>query len=855
MVKLQAFNPLKYAIAPRSQRYSSLEAYSLNDDDSSSEKEGPLLGHPGSLHRSPSWDESSSLGSSRATSDSYQPTAPPRRSPFLSNICLRILPNRTTRYLSLVLVSTMLILILSLIRMSVVSSRRVEVEPLQSKDPPAQWDHFPFLGRYYGGIRSLVARAENVPEYPRVVEDAPPSGSSDTNEPKVDRRSDAMPSSGPFNPYPDYASVEYASEYGSFVDCQQNITLNARIPSVRAYDGIPRGFPDPAMGSYSVLGLRNDICFEKYGRLGPYGYGYSVKAGGTGAGLHGDREGAEEVWGDSAPVNFNGVNWAQLQTQCVAANKHRFAEIPERQIDHAFQMGVGPSAILTKRDLVDTNATSSVVHQEQLNDTHSVPVSDPGENGSETTPSYSNTPKPDQEPSQPSTNQFGKKRTPRTAFLVRTWESYEYTTDDILYLRALISELSLMSGGEYTVHLLVHVRDVNLQIWADEELYQETLRKSLPEEFWGLGTLWTERQMGLIYGGLEETFYAKLPVHGVYRGTFMPVQWFAHQHPEYDYFWEWEMDVRYTGHYYHLLDRVGKWASDQPRKGLWERSSRFYVPAVHDTWEDFKQMVRWQTEMGTDSPSNVWSGLQTGHSTSRGDRGKSDKPIWGPERPPNDQLNTTFDEIPPTSYEKDKYQWGVGEEADLITFNPMFDPDGTTWNLAQDTTGYNTSEGLPPRRSAIVTASRLSKKLLQTMHHETSIMRHHMFSEMWPASCALHHGFKAVYAPHPVFVDRDWPPQYLASVFNGGRNGATGGARTSVFGSREHNFRGTSWYYNAGFAPNLYKRWLGFRVDNGGGEEAEMAGDGRMCLPGVLLHPVKNVHMGVEGNVGNVESD
>jgi hypothetical protein len=127
-----------------------------------------------------------------------------------------------------------------------------------------------------------------------------------------------------------------------------------------------------------------------------------------------------------------------------------------------------------------------------------------------------------------------------------------------------------------------------------------------------------------------------------------------------------------------------------------------------------------------------------------------------------------------------------------------------------------------------------------------------MFSEMWPASCALHHGFKAVYTPHPVFIDRKWPVPYLASVFNGGRNGQSGGSRMSVFSDeRQHNFRGTTWYYDAGFAPNLWKRWLGFRIDNDGGEAEEVAGEGRMCLPAVLLHPVKQVDLVLEKLVDN----
>jgi hypothetical protein len=66
----------------------------------------------------------------------------------------------------------------------------------------------------------------------------------------------------------------------------------------------------------------------------------------------------------------------------------------------------------------------------------------------------------------------------------------------------------------------------------------------------------------------------------------------------------------------------------------------------------------------------------------------------------------------------------------------------------------------------------------------------------------------------------------------------------SVFSEeRQHNFLGTTWYYHAGFAPNLWKRWLGYKVDNDGGEEEELAGEGRMCLPAMLLHPVKHVEL------------
>jgi hypothetical protein len=223
---------------------------------------------------------------------------------------------------------------------------------------------------------------------------------------------------------------------------------------------------------------------------------------------------------------------------------------------------------------------------------------------------------------------------------------------------------------------------------------------------------------------------------------------------------------------------------------------------------------------------------------------KAEKAIWGPEAPLLDEMNKSTDVVPPHAASQDKNGWGVGEEADLILFNPIFDPQGTNWLLSEDTTGYNKSQGAPPRRTAVTTFGRYSGRLLRRMHGDMAVMGRHMFTEMFPATTALHHGYKAVYVPHPVFIDRRWPTDFLAATFNGGRNGQAGGSRMSVFSEEnEHNFRGTTWYYNAGFASNLWHRWLGYKVDNDGGEAEEIGGEGRMCLPAMLIHPVKQVDL------------
>ena len=758
--------------------------------------------------------------SSRDSSGSYQPMlhkSPTRRKHHIE--FYRPPSRRTIRYLCFALFTTLVIFVLSLVRASWESSRQLEIGQV-SKQPaqPPLWEEFPFLKRYFGGIRSLVPRRENEPEYP--TDEEPEVVGSNVSI--RTRTSETFPTSIAFDPYPDYQSSAYLSNFATKRECYLDAEELVRIPRVHYYEGVPKAQPDAIMGSHDVLGLRNDICFERFGRLGPYGYGYSIKRGGTGVGMNGEREGADEIWKgeDNAPeIDYTKVRWAEAQQVCALKNRWRFASNKNDTVNH---IGMFDDPRDSEQNLMPDESTM----RKRSNLTE---ITNDG------------------------TNLHGRNQTskslPRSAIVIRTWNDHEYSVEDIIYLRSMIAELSLLSGGEYTVHFLIHVKDDNIPIWAEKKIYHRVLENALPKEFRGMGVLWSERQMGLIYGGLAESFFRELPVHGVYRSQYMALQYFSHQHPEYDYVWNWEMDVRYTGQWYHLFDRVQQWTRGQPRKGLWERNGRFYVPSVHGSWEDFKQMIRVQTEMGTDNPNNIWSGLKAGAADIPGSpQGKSDTPVWGPEGP-EDMLNTDDDPIPPTTYEKDKYSWGVGEEADFISFSPLFDPDGTTWFYVEDVTGYNITQSLPPRRATIGTSSRLSRRLLQTMHRETVLERHHMFTEMWPASVALHHGYKAVYVPHPVYIDRKWPPQYLAGVMNGGRNGASGGARTSVYGGREHNFRGTTWFYDAGFSPNLWRRWLGYKVDNDGGEQEELAGEGRMCLPGMLLHPVKGVNMIVEGGM------
>jgi hypothetical protein len=655
------------------------------------------------------------------------------------------------------------------------------------------------LNGYFAGVKSLVSLAFHEPEFPNPQSQGPVQ--------VVSIYSTAPPKQSPYRPHPDYSSAEYLQAHHPVAECFLDAEGKIPVPDLYAYDGVPQSQPSPAIGLHSLLGLRDDVCFDRWGRYGPYGLGYEVKDGGTGEGMDTERTGSEVVWERTGRIDYSEINWGEAQDRCFEANKHRFRN--------------------------DSETLQSSVHAREF------PSSELG---------------PDAD------SEVAVVKLERTAVVIRTYVGFPWTHHAILNFRAMISELALKSHGEYRVHFLLHVKDDSIPMFSSPAVRQAILDANVPTEFHAMCTLWSERQMRLLYPG---RFAAAIEnpsegsIHGVYRSAHLPLQVFAAEHPEYAHFWNWEMDIRYVGDYYELFDRIGAWAREQTRQGLWERSAKYYIPSAHGTWADFAALVANET------------------------RASRKQPILGPVLFPGRQsLRNEALGVPvmPLSCGKgnDPALCGVDEDADLVTLNPLFDAEDSGWVFAKDVTGYPRHLSPPPRRCAIVTASRLSRRLLLAMHEETWRMRHSMFSEMFPASVALHHGYKAVYAPHPVYLDRFWqepapsssasrstnPPNaktYTAAIdkaFNSGRDGSTGGHGSPFDLRNEHNHKGTSWYYNSEFAGLLWRRWLGYaqmdgRGGGGGGrngegllrggraEEEHPESSGRLCLRSMLVHPIK----------------
>ncbi|CAK7224315.1 hypothetical protein SBRCBS47491_005507 [Sporothrix bragantina] len=795
------------------------------------------------------------------------PLRSPTSSPRLRSIFSHCLYKRLFMWIGGLLCALFLILVAHNRAHHGLHFHKEQPPPPENKgpSPEATWVNYTRLDSYYNGIRSIVPMNLYHAEFPTAADtelgrlqefadatnttlvEAPvhfekraakdtASASSTVSSPKQTTPvKDSSPKPTIYNAHPDYNSTSYRSQFVPVKRCYLDDANKIPVPDLWAYPGVPQGQPEPLIGSHSLLGLRDDVCFDRFGRYGPYGLGYSKEEGGTGLALDTESEGAEQVWSTdstSGKIDYSNVDWASAQRRCYEANEERFVA--------AGSDGSRPTEYSATGDLL--SMPNQALNTASANSTS------------------------------------GLKKIERTAIVMRCYAGFKWSMHSILNMRALVSELALRSGGEYDVHILLHARDENIPIWADKETAQEFIANNIPREFRGLVTLWSEGQMRMLYPGMrgQPAFSnpANADIHGVYRSAHYPLQHFAQQHPEYAHYWNWEMDMRFLGSYYEFFNRLGIWADKQPRRRLWERSAKYYIPALHGSWENFTARVDAEAhEAGR--PSVLGELYFTGRTQTRDEeRGVSPLPagcegaVLSTYNRTSPADNTTaalpgrhFFADRNNNYTKIPESCGVGEAADLITLNPMFDAEDSGWMFSNDVTGYDLAFAIPPRRTAIITASRLSRRLLFAMHEETWRLHHGMFAEMFPPSVALHRGFKAVYAPHPVYADRRWPLAAAEKAFNAGPDHSSGASPASPFHpSNEHYHRGITWYYNSNFAGRLWRRWLGYLqpIDDpaapkpkpangtdeslaglGGGAGDEVLGSGRMCMRSVLVHPIK----------------
>ena len=87
----------------------------------------------------------------------------------------------------------------------------------------------------------------------------------------------------------------------------------------------------------------------------------------------------------------------------------------------------------------------------------------------------------------------GLQTKPRTAIVFQLPASKEWTVDTVQYLRSIIIETCLHTGGEYELILLVAVRDEEGPIFNNAGVHKRILDRSTPKEFQDLVVLFNMR--------------------------------------------------------------------------------------------------------------------------------------------------------------------------------------------------------------------------------------------------------------------------------------------------------------------------------------------------------------------------
>ena len=95
---------------------------------------------------------------------------------------------------------------------------------------------------------------------------------------------------------------------------------------------------------------------------------------------------------------------------------------------------------------------------------------------------------------------------PRSAVIIRIWHQMEWTPNVMHYMRSVIQELSLHSGGEYEVFILVHVKD-DTPIYADSESVKHLKEAFIPPEFRDMVVFFNDQTLFEWYPNVPEHEY------------------------------------------------------------------------------------------------------------------------------------------------------------------------------------------------------------------------------------------------------------------------------------------------------------------------------------------------------------
>ena len=203
-----------------------------------------------------------------------------------------------------------------------------------------------------------------------------------------------------------------------------------------------------------------------------------------------------------------------------------------------------------------------------------------------------------------------------------------------------------------------------------------------------------------------------------------PLQLFALHYPEFDHYWQLEMDQRFIGDAGEYLDALDKFARDEPRKQALERATFPYSDQIYASYKDLMNGV----DYANIGKSRAWGPLRI-----------SDISPIGP--------------VPPTEKSQDdNFLWGVGEEADLIVSSFCAEARASNWIFKDWMHGGFRLDRDTPRWFCPPAIMRASRSLLIEVHNDMFGRGLSLASEAVLPSWALWHGLKLSYPPSPAYM-------------------------------------------------------------------------------------------------------
>lgn len=457
-------------------------------------------------------------------------------------------------------------------------------------------------------------------------------------------------------------------------------------------------------------------------------------------------------------MDWNKVNWAKLQNDCFERNRHRFPD--------------------SATPFDDTRITPP---RFALRKASKIP---------------------------PVRHWYEFQPTRRTAVVVRAWRGYEYLPEDLHNLRSLIVETALRTGGEYQVILLVDMKDYegyDNDIFASDEAYRNGMRDAgVPPEFQSMTLLWTNR--------LLDSWYPQVKEHLTVYQVYQPMQLLALHYPEFDHFWQIELDMRFIGDAGKILDGLSEAARREPRKQALERSSFLHMISEIGDYGEFFRAVNESNKGGSHA--------------------------WGPIRIP--EIEPIGPEPPVADPRDDNFEWGVGEDADALTTaicQNALTPN--EWPFKKWISGF--SAGMDtPRFYSPPAIQRSSRALLLAIHQAQHELGLRIPSEATLPSFALWHGLKLSFPQHPVYHRDKDDVENRRGWWRGGPLGSPTGLGPA---NNDHpRGLGLTWWWESDWSKHVFNEWYGRKLsDDVPRPWLIREWEGKLWLPTMMMHPVKHI--------------